>query len=1481
MNAVTWFGSRTSSTCFALLLAATTCVASADDALMPDPSLVGHWTFDEGTGLLAADASGNGRPGTLMAAPGGAIPTWIADGIHGAALHFDGSGYVDIAGTASEFNFGTGGFSLAAWVRYGTLEAWEYMIVGKHSGGYTNGYFLDVGRDWDPVGNANRLDFYFHDDPTRVLTSGTYDDQRWHFVVGTNDGATGKLYVDGVYIGSNPGSPIDNGVDLLIGGIFQSNGLFNVGFSGDIDDVRVYHRALTDIDVQQLYGAYTSEVGYFDPAADFSAASNPNGAWSYGWSATLGSPLNLYPDRITDCYGLDGWNDEGIPDAQICGSLPGVFHNNTENTISFSGIVVQPGELGLHPGAAGQYSIVRWRAPTAGVYSLLATFDGHQACGVGTTTDVHVLHNDVSVFDGAVLGAGDTSSMPPFSLWVGAGETIDFSVGFGNNVYYCDYTGLAAGIARIPTLGADVQVSPSYQFAIETGASRMESIHLFNSGDVPRSATLQVANPSPDLGVTLPSQGPFILAPGEAVEVPLIIDASSSPVGTYDGLLLEVAVDDGSTLYSSIKVNVTEPGVMLPDLVLTTADLSVVSDPADGTLTLRALVHNRGAAPASGVVVTFHEYDRLLGSTVIDEIPANGSAPASIDVPVTGSGDHVYEAKVDPDGTIPELDETNNETTWIIPWNTPVEMAGHILVTGSLPTTVYAGSLFSVAGQAVYNIYIYGVRNTDYVVKGGSVEVTVKAPDGTAWLYGGIYTDVNGQFRKALLAPSVPGIYRILMTVSDTTFTGTRELVVTVVEAPTLLPDPPPPPTTTGTGYWSYDGTVGEGIWTWIWTIWPVGEPVVDSDLWIHSEDLYFSDTRPDAGEEITVVAELHYWASSTSLVAEDIPVNIYATYPGTPRERIGQTVIPSLSVGAPDYGSRYVFATWRNSGDGIYLVEVEIDPSYVEENPLNNAATRAIIVGEVASGQGAISGQVTNPWGGAKDVIVSVYETDGSLLASTVTDATGFYLVGSVPMGEMEVRIAVPAGYVADAESKLVSVADQVVSDVDFVLTVAPADAPPVLSLPGDMAVEATGPGGAVVVYTASADDAVDGPITPICNPGSGSTFALGTTNVSCSATDQAGNTATGSFNVTVRDTTPPTVMVPADISAEATGPAGAAVTFSASATDLVSGPITPICSPASGTTFALDTTNVTCTAMDQAGNTATGIFHVTVRDTTPPTVTVPADLGAETMDPTGTVVIYEASATDLVDGVIAPMCEPASGSLFAVGKTAVSCSAADSHGNTGSADFDVTVELVAAPDQQPPVVSAVQVTPDPAPIGTALTLTASVDDGATGGSIIIAADYQIDGGDWVAMNAVDGGFDSPLEAVQANVTFLEEGPHSICVRGSDAAGNVSAGACVTVSTACSVPESPTGLKAVLSRNDVRLSWSASADAEGYVIYRRVNGQDPFAVIGTSTQTTFRDRDYAIGADFNLLEYYVVAQNDCGASDPSAVVTLRPRGRK
>src|SRR5207302_1656329 len=192
----------------------------------------------------------------------------------------------------------------------------------------------------------------------------------------------------------------------------------------------------------------------------------------------------------------------------------------------------------------------------------------------------------------------------------------------------------------------------------------------------------------------------------------------------------------------------------------------------------------------------------------------------------------------------------------------------------------------------------------------------------------------------------------------------------------------------------------------------------------------------------------------------------------------------------------------------------------------------------------------------------------------------------------------------------------------------------PPALSLPADITAEATGPNGAAVSYTATATDIVDGSRPVICDHISGSTFPLGTTTVQCTAVDTHNNTAHGSFAVLVRDTTPPALSLPAGITAEATGPGGAAVSYSATAIDIVDGSRAVTCDHSSGSTFPLGTTTVQCTATDAHNNTAHGSFTVTVRDTTPPVLSLPADITAEATAPSGAPVNYTATASDIVDG-------------------------------------------------------------------------------------------------------------------------------------------------------------------------------------------------------------------------------------------------------
>jgi len=242
-----------------------------------------------------------------------------------------------------------------------------------------------------------------------------------------------------------------------------------------------------------------------------------------------------------------------------------------------------------------------------------------------------------------------------------------------------------------------------------------------------------------------------------------------------------------------------------------------------------------------------------------------------------------------------------------------------------------------------------------------------------------------------------------------------------------------------------------------------------------------------------------------------------------------------------------------------------------------------------------------------------------------------------------------------------------------------------PVITVPSAISRASASP--VTVTYTPmpTAHDAVDGSITPTCAPASGSAFAVGTTTVRCTATDSAGNTGRASFTVTVAspDTAAPVVTVPADMTLAATSSSGATATFSATAHDAVDGSITPTCAPASGSTFAVGSTTVRCTATDRAGNTGSASFTVTVADTKPPTLTTPAPIVHKTSSLSGLKVHFTASAHDAVDGTITPECTPDTGSTFPVGVTTVNCTATDRSGNSSNGKFDVTITATVLDDR------------------------------------------------------------------------------------------------------------------------------------------------------------------------------------------------------
>ena len=232
-----------------------------------------------------------------------------------------------------------------------------------------------------------------------------------------------------------------------------------------------------------------------------------------------------------------------------------------------------------------------------------------------------------------------------------------------------------------------------------------------------------------------------------------------------------------------------------------------------------------------------------------------------------------------------------------------------------------------------------------------------------------------------------------------------------------------------------------------------------------------------------------------------------------------------------------------------------------------------------------------------------------------------------------------------------------------------------PTITAPADIAVEANTTGGAtgVALGAATASDIAD-PAPSITNDAP-ATFLLGTTVVTWTATDASGNSADATQNVTVVDTTDPSITAPADLTVEAntTGGATGVALGVATASDIADP--APVITNNAPVTFLLGTTVVTWTTTDANGNSTNATQDVTVVDTTDPSIAAPADLTVEANTTGGAtgVALGAATASDIADP--APAISNDAPVTFVLGTTVVTWTATDANGNSATATQNVTI--------------------------------------------------------------------------------------------------------------------------------------------------------------------------------------------------------------
>lgn len=198
-----------------------------------------NWKFDDGSGVIATDSISD-NDGVLT---GG--PTWVAGRIDGA-LRFDGiDDYVSVPDSA-DLDFGVGdSFTFSMWVKYTTTNAWR---VQKYASNRGYAFY------------SSSSSMTFHTWYSGVLKSAAYsgslNDGAWHLITAVRDQNAGKnhLYIDGIKQAevSTGSRNLANSGDLHLGTSSAAGGNF---FEGDMDDVMIVGKALSGLEVWELYQA--------------------------------------------------------------------------------------------------------------------------------------------------------------------------------------------------------------------------------------------------------------------------------------------------------------------------------------------------------------------------------------------------------------------------------------------------------------------------------------------------------------------------------------------------------------------------------------------------------------------------------------------------------------------------------------------------------------------------------------------------------------------------------------------------------------------------------------------------------------------------------------------------------------------------------------------------------------------------------------------------------------------------------------------------------------------------------------------------------------------------------------------------------------------------------------------------------------------------------------------------------------------------
>jgi len=313
------------------------CLVGTSAAQNIDPSLVGWWTFDDGSGTVAKDLTGKSVDAVLT----GNV-SWGQESQHGGILLFDGSldawEYVFIDG---DFNIPV--YTITTWLRVDGGEGTSRDVLSAYAPGVVHGILLEV--------QASGSLRYLHRYPlgvgggTNIYTTTTYDDGQWYHAAMVKSVDTIALYINGELLDSvadtsvfNPGDTFGIALGILD---HERAGDDKRLLLGAMDDVRIYNRPMSQEEIQAIMEAEPWPYAWGPIPAD--RALHPDTWVNIGW---LPGPFAV----SHDVYFSDNYDD-------VKDGTEGAFQGNQDATFFVAGFPGFAFPDGLVPGTTYYWRI--------------------------------------------------------------------------------------------------------------------------------------------------------------------------------------------------------------------------------------------------------------------------------------------------------------------------------------------------------------------------------------------------------------------------------------------------------------------------------------------------------------------------------------------------------------------------------------------------------------------------------------------------------------------------------------------------------------------------------------------------------------------------------------------------------------------------------------------------------------------------------------------------------------------------------------------------------------------------------------------------------------------------------------------------------------------------------------------------------------------------------------------------------------------